>query len=358
MKYLIITMLLISAHLHSIDETSGKGKLFLVPTAGYGNETSVTVGGLVYYAYRPLDRPFNTEPDAHYISSLVSFKKQWQVNYRSQFFLFEDRLYVSPEIDYEVWPSTYFGFGNNTKEEDGEDYTNNRFGIRLNLINRLRKSFYSGLSLEHDNYKLTKLDTEGQLISQNIPGSEKNSVNSIGLSLSYDTRDFALFPGKGSYHQIEVKQALDIFSGDYRFTHYRLDLRRYFSINSKNSFGFQSIIAHNDRQTPLQKLNDLGSDIRGFEAKRYLDNSLIVMRGEYRVFPWDSRLLSRLGGVFFMESGQVANHFSDFRFDEMKLSSGTGLRISLIPEEKMNLRIDFGFSKDLVDVTVTTYEIF
>lgn len=358
MKFFLIIILLISSQLIQSEKPAGKGEFFAVPTAGYGNETNVTLGGVVYYSYRPADRPYRLEPDAHYISSLVSFNKQWQIQYRSQFFLREDRFFISPEVDYEVWPSKFFGFGNNTSEDDFEDYTNNRFGARLHFLKPLESNFSVGLSLEHDRYNLTGLDEEGRLVSGTIPGSEKNRVNSIGMTIGYDTRDFALFPSQGSYHQLEISQALDILSGDYRFTHYKLDFRRYFSINIKNTFGFQSVIAHNDSQSPLQKLNDLGNEIRGFEEKRYIDSSMILVRGEYRVFPWESRLLSRLGGVIFVESGQVAGHFRDFRMDEMKFSYGAGLRISLIPSEKMNLRVDFGLSKDILDITVTTYEIF
>lgn len=339
-------------------ESDKQGKLFIIPIAGYENETNVMLGGLVYYTYRPLHRPFSLPPDAHYVNGLVSFNKQVQLLYRSKFYVSEERYYISPQIDYELWPTKFFGFGNNTREEDAEKYTNKRISYRLGVNRTIKENFSAGLQIERDNYNIDVTEDDGLLGKKDIAGSERYGLNSIGLSLIYDTRDVALYPEEGSLYELRVKQAFEIAGGNYTFTQYELDLRNYFSINEQNVFAFQFYSSHIDNKAPFQKLNDLGDFMRGYEAKRFIDKSMVMLRGEYRFFPWQRTILSRLGGVVFAETGQVANHLSDIRFSETKLSYGTGLRIALVPSEKINLRVDFGLGKKYLDIVITTYEIF
>jgi len=354
---IILTLSLISCTLIS-NESIKTSKLFVIPTSGYSNETGITIGGLVYYSYRPTSRLYSLPPDSHYIQPLVTFKNQWQLNYRSNFYLKNDQLYLTPQIDYEVWPSSFYGFGNNTLKYDEEKYTNNRFSFRFGVANKINRLFAISLMIERDNYHLSDFEENRVLSTKNIAGSENYNLNSIGLGLIYDTRNIALYPTKGSYHQVEVNQAIDILGGNYKFTQYKLDLRKYSSFNPQHVFAIQGYISHIDNKAPFQKLNNLGKKIRGYETNRYIDNSLVILRGEYRLFPWSTTIFSRLGSVFFLESSQVASHLDKFKLNETKFSYGAGLRITLIPDEKMNLRVDLGISQDIVDIQVTTYEIF
>jgi len=106
---------------------------------------------------------------------------------------------------------------------------------------------------------------------------------------------------------------------------------------------------------PFQRLSKLGGSLlmRGYYEGRYRDHDLIVAQAEYRLPLW-----RRFGLTGFAGIGDVADKISRFRSREMKTSAGLGLRYMLIPEEKMNLRFDFGFGKDTSGFYVTITEAF
>ena len=68
-----------------------------------------------------------------------------------------------------------------------------------------------------------------------------------------------------------------------------------------------------------------------------MDKNLLTLQAEYRM-----NILEKLGLVFFAGMGDVANRFSDFNPSEFKFGAGFGFRYTILPENKLNLRFDFG----------------
>jgi hypothetical protein len=66
-----------------------------------------------------------------------------------------------------------------------------------------------------------------------------------------------------------------------------------------------------------------------------------MLQGEYRQF-----FSKRFGFVLFGGVGNVAENLIDYRFDNLKYSYGAGLRFKFNQEQKVNLRVDFGFGND------------
>jgi hypothetical protein len=93
--------------------------------------------------------------------------------------------------------------------------------------------------------------------------------------------------------------------------------------------------------------------MRGFYEGRYRDHDLVVVQAEHRLPLW-----RRFGWAGFAGLGDVASKISQFRSRDVKASAGFGLRYMLIPEEKMNLRLDFGFGKNTSGFYVTITEAF
>jgi outer membrane protein assembly factor BamA len=363
MKKYVLTVLSLLALASVFAQDFGAEKkprrFFAIPIAGYSNETNVMFGGLVYYTYRPENRPYTLEPDMHYINSIFSLNKQVKVAVRSNFFLSDEKYFLSPGIEYELWPSSFYGIGNNTNSGNAEDFTKNQFSFKTTLIRRFNDDLALGAIVEYNNYRLSKLDEDGVLQEGIISGSEPYQLNKLGLMASYDTRDMAGYPTEGCYHQVSVKRAAKIIDGDYSYTKYVLDLRRFFNPVANHVLAFQGYLSHIDNTAPYQKLGDLGAEIRGYESGRFIDKTFLMMRSEYRFFPFHGgKIMSRLGFVTFIESGQVASSISSLKLSETKFSAGAGLRITLLPSEKLNLRIDYGIGKNYADIVITTYEIF
>ena len=69
-----------------------------------------------------------------------------------------------------------------------------------------------------------------------------------------------------------------------------------------------------------------------------MDKNLLTFQAEYR-----RNIFGDVGLVLFAGAGDVANHFDGFRPSEFKLGAGFGFRYTILPENKLNLRFDFGF---------------
>jgi hypothetical protein len=77
---------------------------------------------------------------------------------------------------------------------------------------------------------------------------------------------------------------------------------------------------------------------RGYFGGRFRDKVMSLAQVEYR-FP----IIWRFGGVVFAGTGNVASSVDKFDFTNLKTGIGAGLRFSLVPEERINLRIDVGY---------------
>jgi len=74
---------------------------------------------------------------------------------------------------------------------------------------------------------------------------------------------------------------------------------------------------------------------------------------EYRMSVW-----KRFGAVGFASVGKVAHKLSDFTLKNLKYAYGFGIRFAIDPEERLNIRLDFGFTKDSSGVYFTVMEAF
>jgi hypothetical protein len=104
---------------------------------------------------------------------------------------------------------------------------------------------------------------------------------------------------------------------------------------------------------PFQMMHHLGAFMRGYHLNRFRDRNLLAVETEYRF-----SLFGRFGMVAFAGCGQVAHDVQDFSFDRIKPSVGLGFRFALIPEQKMNLRMDVGIGKDDSSFNITILEMF
>ena len=69
-------------------------------------------------------------------------------------------------------------------------------------------------------------------------------------------------------------------------------------------------------------------------------------------------MIKRWGLVAFAGSGYVGDSFSDVRDRESIPSYGAGLRFSVLPAKRINLRVDFARSLDSDAVHVSVGEAF
>jgi len=81
--------------------------------------------------------------------------------------------------------------------------------------------------------------------------------------------------------------------------------------------------------------------MRGYYDGRYRDKSAIAYQTEYRTM-----FLKRWGAVAFANIGSVYSDIDEIELKDFKASFGIGGRFLLIPEDKINLRLDLAMGNN------------
>jgi outer membrane protein assembly factor BamA len=160
--------------------------------------------------------------------------------------------------------------------------------------------------------------------------------------MTYDSRNNAFAPDRGSMLQFYFDQFAPIFASNYLYTTYILDLRRFVRIYKDQVLALQAYGMFNNGEVPLRSLAYLGGSslMRGYYEGRYRDKNAGVLQAEYRV-----PLFWRFGAVGFGDIGNVGPELKDVNLQHFKYSYGGGLRVALNQKEKLNLRLDYGLAK-------------
>jgi len=320
------------------------------PIIFYSDETRLAGGAGVQAVHK-------TESEQHSSTiGLIAFytqNRQYVIQVAPELYLKHGSYKFSGGIAYLYYPDKFYGIGNNTSKDDEEDYTSRRFQFNPIVQKKIFSKLYVGFQYNFAYAKLTEKEA-GKLLDKGIIlGSEGGSVSGIGVIATYDSRDNNLYPTSGSYHQFSAVAYESGLGTDFTYNSYLLDLRHYRSMFSKHILAFQGVIGINTGNPPFQMVTQLGTYLRGYYQSRFQDKNLVAFQAEDRL-----PLFGRFGLVGFAGCGQVAPEFGKISLKELKPSAGFGLRFALIPEQKVNLRIDFGIGKDDSSFDIVIMELF
>ena len=156
---------------------------------------------------------------------------------------------------------------------------------------------------------------------------------------------------------------------DFDYTRFDLDFRKYFTTFGKHVLALQLTLADTWGEPPFENLALLGGKtiMRGHYEGRFRDNTLYAMQAEYRLplvrSQWiDNRdkvpFRERWGIVGFFGLGDVAHSFADIDLNKVKTSFGVGIRYLVLPKERINVRVDFGFGSQIPGIYFNIREAF
>ena len=256
---------------------------------------------------------------------------------------------------YYDYPDRFFGIGNQTTDQQKETYTARRFILHLTPKWKIQDNVYAGIQYEGMHQQLSDLQKDGELYQKKLPGSRNSVYSGFGFLFSWDTRDNIYFPVKGSFHQFEFSWFHSAFGSDFNFKRATFDIRRYLLIRDKQILAVQVLAQMIFGIAPFQALPAMGNSqiMRGTYEGRFRDNHFLGTQAEYRFF-----FFGPLGAVLFGGIGEVAHRPADFQIKSLKYSAGFGFRLNIDPEERMNLRIDFGYGKNTSGLYIEIGEAF
>lgn len=325
------------------DSAKQKTPVAVFPALSFSPETSLQFGAAaVWVLENPLSEGAEFKRQST-ISPFFIYTLKNQIITATNFTYFNSRgNLLDGSVRFFNFPDSYFGIGNDNDPDVFETYTNTFFQAQGSYLKLISMSSFLGVAWDGQYNAIRKVIDGGMLDMDNLTGTEGGFLLGVGPAYRVDTRNNNIYPTKGNFVTL---QALFYYLGDYSYSSYLIDARKYVSLwDDKNILAFQfssSFTAGNE--VPFYKLPQLGGDsrLRGIaNASLYRDRQMTYAQVEYR-----RPLFWRFGMTAFAGAGDVAGSIDGFSISEFKYVVGMGGRFAAIPEDKLNLRVDLGVAR-------------
>lgn len=351
----IIIIFVLLTNLHA--EEKNRSTTVMFPFVLYTGETSFTGGAFAIKTIRPENQEMSIPPTTYLINGMFSVKKNALIFTQTEQIFLDGKLIITPFIKYQNWPTEFYGIGNETREEDMSKYTQENFEVRFDSRYRLIKDISLKGGIRYQKTNLLNKEIPEMFLDE-IPGTDGFTLYGSNIGIELDTRDNSIYPSKGWYLSYLYSNYYDIFNAEHAYVSDKAEIRYFHSINDQSVLALQGVLKNSSAKAPFSEMSLLGEELRAYKPQRFIDHDLYALKAEYRIFPWESTWKKRLGFVAFSEVGQIAKDMKDFNTDDIKYSLGGGIRFSIIPSEKLNLRLDLAKGDDSFQVTFIAREFF
>ena len=314
-----------------------------VPVVAYSRETNFLFGVMMVRALRWKDAAADTRPNTIAVSGFYSLENQWAVGFAPSVYLHGEDYLVKSQIYYHRTPARFWGVGteagiNGTRE----DFTATGVGLTLSATKKVFRSLRIGPGIWYGSAEIPIHEKGGLLDRKAVTGSDGGTDVGVELQAEWDGRDNIYAPTTGTYLQFWAGLHRDYLGSDFDYEDYMLDVRRFFPLGSGQVLALQAKGRIMEGDPPFYRLPTIGGIglMRGLFDGRFRDKTTAAVQAEYRIPIW-----KLLGGAVFAGIGEVADQPGDLALADLQYTAGVGLRITLDPKERINLRADVGFSK-------------
>lgn len=331
-------------------EDDGRGYLknwVALPLVLYTPETELVGSVLGIYFFPIGDRALNRSSSIRGVGA-ISTRGQTLVNLEDELWFDENRWRIKNIFQYRNWPDSFFGIGNQTQLGDEEEYTYVRFQIISEIERAVWRNLYVGLVQQAEYIDVTELAAGGILSGMNpdfpgVPGVQGGWASGVGVSLTWDDRDNALYSTKGGLYRLDGLVYQEVFGSRYDFGLIRADARHFFVPWLDHVIAIQAELQYAPGNVPFTMMPSLGGsrNMRGIYNGRFRDKGMATLQLAYR-FP----LFWRFKWAFFAAAGEVFRDFGDLSFDGIHVAVGGGLRFQISDSQPAHARLDVGWSPD------------
>jgi hypothetical protein len=343
-----------SASAFEINDSSKFIQYRFIPTLYYLPETKIAFGGVLYAVIAPTDSTRKKGNLQHFLT--LTQNRQLLLENSWQYFSKSNRYLFQGKADASHFPELFFGIGQPMSDCPPFLYSSNQINFQSQILKNIGNQLYGGISqtLNHLSKPAFSQSNSGNMEKlRSAPGGNGYWAKSLGASLVYDGRDFALNALKGMYVDFSVHQGwssegkgYQMLSFDGRFYHLFSTLKGTIAIQfvHRASFGY----------VPFRLMPSLGgpSLLRGYYAGQLRENRMAFSQLE-----WRQHLIGRFGLVLFAGAGNVANKYGNL-LEEVHHQAGIGLRFQIRKSERINLRIDYAHTGKFSNFYVVLAEAF
>lgn len=326
--------------------------IYPLPFVLYTPETGIAGGVAALYVYRD---SLSIRASSLTADIIYTQKKQFIAEIAGDQY-FEAGLYrLMTDLSFQKYPNKFFGIGNNTPESSEETYTPQTVLLKAVLYRNFSSHINIGPIVRYENVSMRQTLTGGVLASGLLPGSRGGISAGLGIVANWDSRDNTFAAQSGSFYQLTAVFYRSAFGSVYSYDDIQIDTRNFFGVFSDHVIAVQGSGEFIDDSAPFQNYAKFGGQnlLRGYFDGRYRDKNAVALQAEYRVPVW-----WRFGIVGFAGVAQVADRISKFAMNRFWFAGGIGLRFAWSPEERINLRLDYGVGSNSSGMYITMTEAF
>jgi len=341
-----------------------------VPLVNFAPETSFLLALIGGWNVYPAGRDSLQRPNQFFGGVYGTLRGQFGVQMFPDVYFDNERVRLYFQVDVARFPDQFYGIGNALPESNREPFTLLRLAVIGSLLFNLEgKSIRTGWNIgprfDFDYQDVIERVDNGLLAtSTRIIGRSGGFLSGVGLAVNYDSRDKAIAPAAGEFIEARIIPYTRLTGSSFECLRLVLDARKYFPLPGepgRHLVGVHWYTDYSIGDVPFFRMGLLGTSVngasilRGYFGGRYRDKMSSALQAEYRFPIW-----WRFGGVLYGGVGDVAPNIGAFRFDNLKTSVGAGLRFALLPEERINLRVDvaYGFATRLPQFYISFAEAF
>lgn len=326
------------------DSTQFESKMVLAPVAQYEPATSLGLGIGGKLLFKPRGVGLDTRTSNIPFSFTYTLRNQVIFSSGYTVFFNHENYLLKGTLEFSQFPLKYFGIGNNTLEENSQEITYTNFLFEPLLLKKIRPGLFLGGGVRYNTYQGVELNEDHGDSPAGTTLQDELGSTSLGveLAITVDNRDNVLNASEGIFAEFTHGLYSEAIGSTHNFMLTRLDYRQYFKVWDQRpdilAFQFFSRLAWDG--TPPLELSALGGPeiMRGFQEGRFRDSYAFFTQAEYR---WQA--LDRIGFVFFAGAGEVSSEFGNLSLGDLKYSLGSGLRITVVKSENLNIRFDYAY---------------
>ncbi len=339
-------------------ESNKKVDWSFIAGPGYNPNTSFAIGGAASILYRWDRNDVSLQKSDCSIFFNLGVTGMVEVGFQGHNYMPRDRHRWFYELSFKNVPNDMWGIGFDMGKDDANKgkYKQYQLIFSPDYLFRLANNLYMGARM-----KLAMVNTrdftfpvrDGQVIDL-INGQDRNIFSTgLGATFLYDSRDYGLNAYHGHYvclQQLYYAPGLntyDFWSTDFTYRTYTPTWTK-----CVLAFEFHGLFNYGG-EVPWTNMAEAGVDgrMRGYYRGRYRDNNIIEAQLEFR-----QRIWHRWGAVLWGGFGNVFPNFDGFRWNHTLPSYGLGIRWEFKP--RVNVRIDYGFTRDEGSVVFNLNEAF
>ncbi len=266
-----------------------------------------------------------------------------------------ERFLLDYKFTASTLPTDYWGIGYAVNDADSNKigYRYTKFDVMARFSVKIAPKTYLGPVVNYRYGRATDFAADKLYLFDNHPRFDENGVEqqgrvnlrphtlTMGLSFTYDSRDFMLNAYKGWFFQLDQLYTPKMKGNTEGFHTTELTLSKYGRVWKGGVLAgeLHADLNYGGRPT-WNMLAEVGSGnrMRGYFEGRYRDNNLLEMQLELR-----QHIRKRHGVVFWVGAAEVFPRWKEIGWKQILPNYGLGYRFEF--RQRVNIRFDFGFTK-------------